>query len=210
MSSLPLSIRSRCGRPRSAMIASSTRVTRRLAKLVSTSSAKHSRVNVSTTPIICSVFSFRFDIFVSLPFVRNHTFFRANLGVQVSPDNRLSLKAQNLAMFCQSAEGVDNTIWLFHLIHADYSSWLKIVIKDVELAQAVAELECRRDVSAAESRLPVFDAIRSRYSLPASEADSYPSILVIRALCRRVPERSAARSNDVDSFWTRACLLTRF
>jgi len=92
------------------------------------------------------------------------------------PDNRLNLKAQNLAMFCQIAEGVDNTIWRFHLTHGDYSSWLKIVIKDDELAQVVAELERRRDVSAAESRLPVCDAIRSRYSLPASEADSYPSI----------------------------------
>src|SRR5436305_12846405 len=39
-----------CGRPRSRMICSSTRVTRRLAKLVSASSAKHSRVKVSTTP----------------------------------------------------------------------------------------------------------------------------------------------------------------
>ena len=64
----------------------------------------------------------------------------------------------------------------FHLTHGDYSSWLKIVIKDDELAQVAAELERRRDVSAAESRLPVCDTIRSRYSLPASEADSYPSI----------------------------------
>ena len=50
------------------------------------------------------------------------------------------------------------------------------MIKDDELAQVAAELERRRDVSAAESRLPVCDTIRSRYSLPASEADSYPSI----------------------------------
>ena len=82
---------------------------------------------------------------------------------------------------CQIAEGVDNTIWLFHLTHGEYSSWLEIgileiVIKDDELARVVGGLERRRDVSAAESGLPVCDAIRSRYSLPASEADSYPSI----------------------------------
>ena len=29
------------------------------------------------------------------------------------PDKRLNLKAQNLAMFCQIAEGVDDAIWLF-------------------------------------------------------------------------------------------------
>lgn len=50
VSSLPLSIRRRYGRPRSAIIGSGTRVTRGLAKLVSTSSASHSRVKVSTTP----------------------------------------------------------------------------------------------------------------------------------------------------------------
>jgi hypothetical protein len=37
-----------------------------------------------STPIICSVFSFRFDIFVPLPFVLNHTSFRANTGDQVT------------------------------------------------------------------------------------------------------------------------------
>ena len=50
--------------------------------------------------------------------------------------------------------------------HGDYSSWLKIVLKDDEMAELVAELERRLDVSAVESRLLVFDAIRSRYSLP--------------------------------------------
>ncbi len=49
VSSGPLSQRIACGNPRFAMIPSSTRVTRRLAKLVSTSKAKHSRVYASTT-----------------------------------------------------------------------------------------------------------------------------------------------------------------
>jgi len=83
------------------------------------------------------------------------------------PDNRLNSKAQNLAIFCQIAEGVDDATWLFHLVHGDYSSWLKTVIKDDEMAEIVTELERRRDVSAGESRLLVCDAIRSRYSLPS-------------------------------------------
>jgi hypothetical protein len=45
----PLSQRIANGRLRSATIASNTRVTLRLAKLVSTSNAKHSRVSASTT-----------------------------------------------------------------------------------------------------------------------------------------------------------------
>ena len=49
VSSGPLSHRIACGVPRSATIPSNTRVTRRLAKLVSTSNARHSRVYASTT-----------------------------------------------------------------------------------------------------------------------------------------------------------------
>src|SRR2546428_679145 len=49
VSSGPLSQRIAKGCPRSATIASNTRVTLRLAKLVSTSKAKHSRVYASTT-----------------------------------------------------------------------------------------------------------------------------------------------------------------
>ena len=49
VSSGPLSQRIACGCPRSATMASNTRVTLRLAKLVSTSKAKHSRVYASTT-----------------------------------------------------------------------------------------------------------------------------------------------------------------
>jgi hypothetical protein len=49
VSSGPLSQRIACGTPRSATIAANTRVTLRLAKLVSTSKAKHSRVYASTT-----------------------------------------------------------------------------------------------------------------------------------------------------------------
>ena len=35
------------------------------------------------TPMICSVFSFLFDILLPLSFVRNHTSFRVSGGVQV-------------------------------------------------------------------------------------------------------------------------------
>ncbi|MEO8051444.1 MAG: HAD family hydrolase [Acidobacteriota bacterium] len=82
------------------------------------------------------------------------------------PEKRLNLKAQNLAMFCQIAEGIDDATWLFHLKKGDYSSWLTLVIKDDEIADLARELERRHDLSAGESRLILCDAIGSRYSLP--------------------------------------------
>jgi len=69
-------------------------------------------------------------------------------------------------MFCQIAEGVDETTWQFHLSRGDYSAWLRSVIKDSELADLARELEERRDLSASETRYLLFDAIGSRYSLP--------------------------------------------
>src|SRR5512147_922046 len=48
------------------------------------------------------------------------------------PDNRLNLRAQNLNMFVQIAEGVDDATWLHHLRAGDYSRWLRDAIKDGE------------------------------------------------------------------------------
>ena len=83
------------------------------------------------------------------------------------PRERLNLKAQNLAMFCQVAEGIDDDTWIFHLKRGDYSSWLSGVIRDDDIAELARELERRHDLSAAESRRLLCDAIGQRYSLPA-------------------------------------------
>ena len=83
------------------------------------------------------------------------------------PNEQLNLKAQNLAMFCQIAEGVDDNTWKFHLNRGDYSRWFSAVIKDEEIAKVARDLERREDVSAADSRLLICDAINARYSLPA-------------------------------------------
>ena len=69
-------------------------------------------------------------------------------------------------MFCQIAAGIDDDTWLFHLRRGDYSNWLRIVIKDDELATVARELEQRHDLAAADTRYSLCDAISSRYSLP--------------------------------------------
>lgn len=83
------------------------------------------------------------------------------------PNEELNLKAQNLAMFWQMAEGVDDNTWKFHLNCGDYSRWFSTVIKDEEIAKVARDLEHREDVSASDSRLLICDAINGRYSLPA-------------------------------------------
>jgi len=82
------------------------------------------------------------------------------------PDGKLNLKAQNLAMFLQLADGVDDETWLFHLKNGEIAGWFRSVIKDSELALQ-AELIQRADVKAGESRKHIRREIEQRYILAA-------------------------------------------
>ena len=62
------------------------------------------------------------------------------------PKVRHNLKAQNLALFCQIAEGVDNQTWMFHLRRGDYSRWFREVIKDSRLVDEARRIERRQDL----------------------------------------------------------------
>jgi hypothetical protein len=82
------------------------------------------------------------------------------------PEGKLNLKAQNLAVFVQLADGVDADTWLFHLKNGDIARWFREVIKDPELALE-AELMERADVTAEESRKHIRSEIEQRYILAA-------------------------------------------
>lgn len=82
------------------------------------------------------------------------------------PDAKLNLRAQNLIMFMQLADGIDDDTWQFHLRADDYSRWIAGAIKDDELAREVEGIERDEALSAAESRSLVRRAIESRYTMP--------------------------------------------
>jgi HAD superfamily hydrolase (TIGR01484 family) len=82
------------------------------------------------------------------------------------PEGRLNLRAQNLAMFTQIAEGVDAETWSYHLGEGHISDWFRLAIKDPELAD-VAEAARNSHAPAEESRGRVLEAIRERYTAPA-------------------------------------------
>jgi HAD superfamily hydrolase (TIGR01484 family) len=83
------------------------------------------------------------------------------------PDGRLNLRAQNLELFTQLADGVDDETWLHHLRQGDVSRWFRDVIKDASLADEAASIEARAELSAAESRAQIRDAVQRRYTTPA-------------------------------------------
>jgi tRNA A37 threonylcarbamoyladenosine biosynthesis protein TsaE len=82
------------------------------------------------------------------------------------PAGKLNLRAQNLTLFNQMAEGVDDDTWLYHLYQGDYSRWLRDAIKDDALADEVAQIE-QRQTDAGESRAAIKAAIEERYTAPA-------------------------------------------
>jgi hypothetical protein len=82
------------------------------------------------------------------------------------PDARLNLRAHNLMLFNQLADGVDDETWLHHLRQHDYSSWFRDAIKDDELAEEASAIE-KREQSPAKSRLDIRRAIERRYTLDA-------------------------------------------
>jgi len=90
------------------------------------------------------------------------------------PEGRLKLRAQNLLVFLQMAEGVDDETWLYHLRRGDYSVWFADRIKDEELAAEARQVEQTETLAATESRDLIKAAIERRYTLPAASPVPVP------------------------------------
>ena len=88
------------------------------------------------------------------------------------PDNALNLRAQNLMLFLQIADGVDDRTWRHHLKAGHYSEWFRNVIKDTELAQAAAEIEEDAGLDDAESRKRISEAVSQRYTAPSKTSEA--------------------------------------
>jgi HAD superfamily hydrolase (TIGR01484 family) len=84
------------------------------------------------------------------------------------PDGKLNLRAQNLFLFLQLADGVDDATWEHHLRNGDYTAWFREAIKDEELAGEAAAVAEDRALQPAESRRRIREAIEVRYTLPAT------------------------------------------
>jgi hydroxymethylpyrimidine pyrophosphatase-like HAD family hydrolase len=82
------------------------------------------------------------------------------------PNGSLNLRAQNLILFTQLGEGVDDETWVHHLRQGDYSRWFRERIKDEGLAEDAASVESTPELSPAESRRMIKQMIEKRYTLP--------------------------------------------
>jgi hydroxymethylpyrimidine pyrophosphatase-like HAD family hydrolase len=79
------------------------------------------------------------------------------------PEGRLNLRAQNLQLFLQLADGVDDDTWTWHLRRGDYSRWVRDSIKDDALADEVRAIE-EAGLSPGESRTRLRERVEERYT----------------------------------------------
>jgi HAD superfamily hydrolase (TIGR01484 family) len=90
------------------------------------------------------------------------------------PGGKLNLRAQNLIMFLQLADGLDDETWTYHLGQGDYARWVRTCIKDDTLAGEIAAIASSEDAPPAETRRRVREVIERRYTLPASASRAAP------------------------------------
>jgi hydroxymethylpyrimidine pyrophosphatase-like HAD family hydrolase len=79
------------------------------------------------------------------------------------PDERLNLRAHNVSLFLQLADGVDEETFLHHLRQGDYSTWIESIGNE-DLAATIAELERDDDVAAGDARDRLRQAILAEYT----------------------------------------------
>lgn len=87
---------------------------------------------------------------------------------------KMNLRAQNLMLFLQLADGIDDATWDFHLHRHDYSKWFREGIKDDNLADQAADIESRKSVTPQESRALIRAAVEQDYTLPAAPPLAVP------------------------------------
>lgn len=93
------------------------------------------------------------------------------------PDGNLNLRAQNLILFCQIAEGIDDETWLYHLKRNDYACWFRDCINDDDLA-AEAESAASGDISTAiASKTQILEAIQRNYVLLSTSRITVPGAM---------------------------------
>ncbi len=83
------------------------------------------------------------------------------------PQGRQNLRAHNLMLFTQIADGIDDETWQYHLERRDYSNWVRESIGDEDLASAVLAVEANVSLGSRDARGGIIAAIRERYTTPA-------------------------------------------
>ena len=86
--------------------------------------------------------------------------------VFTGPDGNLKLRAQNLFIFLQMGDGVDDLTWNYHLRNGDYENWFRWIIKDKELADLTRPVALDMAKTPQETRALLRRMVEERYTSP--------------------------------------------
>ncbi len=84
------------------------------------------------------------------------------------PQHNLNLRAQNLMLFLQIGDGIDDETWRYHLQQGDFSRWFRQGIKNEALAAAAKHVESMANITVEQSRALIRAAIEQYYTMPAA------------------------------------------
>lgn len=111
------------------------------------------------------------------------------------PEEKLNLRAQNLMLFMQLGDGVDDETWTYHLEQGDVSEWFRDCIKDTDLAAEAEEIEQNKSLSPADSRQRIRAAVEKRFTLPVSTRLPMPGTDVAPRFVKEGPEQPAVTAD---------------
>ncbi|WP_051377473.1 HAD hydrolase family protein [Paraburkholderia dilworthii] len=94
------------------------------------------------------------------------------------PEGALNLRAHNLVLFVEIAEGIDAGTWQYHRERGDYSRWFEKEIGDPDLAAQARQIEQDASLDAAASLARIKAAVHERYTQP--ENPSMPAVLTTK------------------------------
>ena len=84
------------------------------------------------------------------------------------PQGKLNLRAQNITLFMQIAEGMDEATWAHHLKRNDYSTWMREAVKDDTVADEIALIEKNAFAAGQRKAAPVSSKPSAKhYTAPA-------------------------------------------
>jgi HAD superfamily hydrolase (TIGR01484 family) len=82
------------------------------------------------------------------------------------PEKKLNLRAQNVLIFLQIAEGVDDETLMYHFREGHFSEWFGTHVKDNEVGEKMRQLEKEKDLTRDKLLERMHEIIEETYTLP--------------------------------------------
>lgn len=88
------------------------------------------------------------------------------------PAKALNLRAQNLTLFLQMADGIDDETWQHHLENGDFAKWFRNSLQDESLARAADKIASQPGLAPFETKQRLRAVVEQEYQIPAASTSA--------------------------------------